>query len=94
MITFRRRAVDKAADVMDELDRVVQQMPFADSVPITGVSLVTGLNKIRHGLKAAPRTAFAQPRSGAVPTLTQVPDRTFIYLTAAGAQVVDLWVVL
>lgn len=94
-LRFKYQPSASGPEIMEALLELVDQISGggAESVLIADVALVTGENSIRHHMDSPPRGVFAQPHGGDMPTKTRAPDRNFVYLTAAGAQTVDLLVV-
>lgn len=85
-----------ASQLQTTLLRLVDQLnDGATAVLVPGVALLSGANKLRHGLQRggrdiAPRSASFVPRANVAWWQDTQPDSRFIYITTAGAVTGDL----
>ena len=79
----------------EDFDDLVDQLGDGATVLLSvGVSLASGVNKIRHNLKGTPRSVTFAPYSNVAWWSPTRPDGTFVYIQTAGAVEgdVQVWV--
>lgn len=62
----------------------------ATAIMVPNVSLASGLNKIRHGLKSTPASVVLSPRASITWYIPTQPDGEFLYIQTSGAVTADL----
>lgn len=81
------------ARIQESLSRLVDQLEDgATASMVLGVSLASGVNKLQHGLKRAPRAVLFAPYSNVTWYTPTRPDGMFVYITTGGAVTGDLFV--
>lgn len=81
------------ARIQESLLRLVDQLEDGATATLSrGVILASGVNKIQHGLKQAPRAISFSPYSSVDWYTPTRPDATFVYITAGGAVTGDLFI--
>jgi len=78
------RAQELVRSLVDQLN------DGATAVLVTGISLASGANVIRHGLKRAPRSVSVSPMANVAWWAPTKPDDQFVYITTASAVTADL----
>ena len=81
------------ARLQEALLQLVDQLDDgATAKLVRGVPLASGVNKMQHGLKQAPRAISFAPYSNVAWHVPTRPDETYVHITAAGAVTGDLFI--